>query len=127
MRVILLLPALFLAVLVTVSGFACAADKERGERVFKRCAACHTLEAGGDQEKGPSLHGIFGRKAGTVEGYAHYSEAMKSSDVVWTEETLDAFLKKPKSFIVGNEMSFSGLRKGKDRVNLIAYLLVATQ
>lgn len=105
---------------------AAAQDAERGERVFKRCQACHALEAGQHTDKGPSLHGMFGRRAGTAEGYV-YSEAMASADVVWTEETLEAFLADSQAVVPGNTMNFSSLRKPDDRTALIAYLLTATQ
>ena len=77
-------------------------------------------------DKGPSLHGIFGRKAGSAEGYA-YSEAMKSAGVVWTDETLDAFLADSQGVVPGNTMNFSSLRKPEDRAAVIAYLRQAAQ
>lgn len=106
---------------------AWAGDAEKGKQVFVKCERCHSLDADGPQEDGPHLHGVFGRKAGTVETYSGYSEAMKASDVVWTEETLDAYIKKPKAFIKGTNMRFRTLRKEEDRQDLIAYLREATQ
>ena len=107
-------------------GPALAGDPARGEKVFKRCQACHTLEAGGATTRGPNLHGLFGREAGTA-GYDKYSEAFKTSGIVWTAETLDEFLAKPKQLIPGNTMAFSRLRKEDQRADLIAYLEQATK
>ena len=97
-----------------------AADMTRGEKLYKKCKACHFL----DKEKnkvGPHLVGIFGRKAGAVDGFK-YSKAMASSGIVWDEKTIDEYLLKPKSFIPGNKMAFAGFKKQEDRDDLIAYL-----
>jgi len=115
-----------LGILVAASP-ASAGDPERGKQVFVKCERCHSLDPNGPQEDGPHLHGIFGRKAGSLESYTGYSEAMKASDVVWTEETLDAFIKKPKAFIEGTNMRFRTLRKEQDRQDLIAFLRENTQ
>ena len=100
-------------------------DPAKGEKVFKKCKACHALEAG-KKKIGPSLAGMFGRTAGTVEGFK-YSSAMKDSGVVWDEQTVDEFLAKPKTFIPKTKMSFPGLKKEQDRADIIAYLKEATQ
>lgn len=103
---------------------AAEGDAAAGERVFVRCRVCHVP----DQEQnriGPHLVGVFGREAGTVEGY-EYSEAMQEADVVWDEETLDAYLTDPRGFIPGNKMAFAGIRSEEERANLIAYLEEAT-
>lgn len=91
-----------------------------GEKVFKKCVACHAAEAG-KNKVGPSLHGIVGRKAGTVEGFK-YSKAMQEADLAWTEENIAKYLEKPRDFIPGNRMAFAGLPKKEDRENVIAYL-----
>lgn len=105
---------------------AIAQEGDKGERVFKKCQACHALAPGEHTDKGPSLHGIFGRKAGTAEGYA-YSEAMKSASVVWSDETMDAFLADSQGVVPGNTMNFSSLRKPEDRAAVIAYLRQTAQ
>jgi Cytochrome c2 len=115
---LLSLPALLLS-----SGMAWAqadGDAAAGERVFNQCKACHTVEAGKNRV-GPSLHGVVGRKAGSVEGF-NYSPAMKNSATVWTPENLDRYLASPKEGMPGNKMAFAGLKKAEDRANVIAYL-----
>jgi cytochrome c len=95
-------------------------DPEKGEKVFNKCKTCHEIE---DEKNkvGPHLVGIFGRPAGSVEGFK-YSDAMKSSDIVWDDETMAAYLKDPKGYIPGNRMAFPGLRKDEEIADLLAYL-----
>jgi cytochrome c len=98
-----------------------AGDIKAGEKVFKKCKACHVV----DKEKnktGPHLVNIMGRTAGSLESYKKYSKAMKESGIVWNEETLDGYLEKPKKYIKGTKMAFGGLKKEKDRDYVIAYL-----
>ena len=97
-----------------------AEDVAKGEQVFRICRACHSLEAG-KVILGPSLGGVFGRKAGTIPNY-NYSPAMKNAKVVWDAANLDAYLQDPKKFLPGNKMAFPGLKKDEDRSNVIAYL-----
>ncbi|EEQ92513.1 cytochrome c [Blastomyces dermatitidis ER-3] len=97
-------------------------DAAKGAGLFKtRCAQCHTLEEGGANKIGPNLHGLFGRKSGQVEGYA-YTDANKQKGVVWDENTLFAYLENPKKYIPGTKMAFGGLKKAKDRNDLITYM-----
>ena len=119
--------ALLLAggLLLATGGAANAADVAKGEKLFNRCKVCHTLEAG-KKKIGPSLHGVFGREAGTAEGFK-YSKAMQESDIVWDEETIDGYLADPRGYMPGNKMAFPGLRKDEDRADLIAYLMEAAQ
>jgi cytochrome c len=99
-----------------------AGDPVHGEKVFQRCKACHTLEPG-TTRIGPSLAGVIGRKAGSVEGFK-YSEALANArnSVVWDDASLDAWLTNPKKFIPGNRMAFPGLPNAQDRADVIAYL-----
>jgi cytochrome c len=119
-----------LCLIILCSTFAAmsgtAAANERGEKVFRRCQACHTLEDGGQELRGPNLHGVFGRQAGTKDGYK-FSNAFEASEVTWTEKTLDQFLAEPRTFIAGNKMAFPAVRKPEDRADLIAYLREATK
>ena len=101
-------------------------DAAAGEKTYRKCKACHTLEEGGKNKVGPNLFGLFGATAGAVEGYK-YSSAMKESGVVWDETTLDQFLTKPRAFIAKTKMAFPGLKSEEDRANIIAYLKQATQ
>jgi cytochrome c2 len=112
-----------LAFVVTMS--ANAADVEKGKTIFEKCAACHSLEAGKNDDA-PNLSGILGRKVASIDDY-RYSAAMKRSDVVWSESTLNSFLEDPQGFIPGNRMPFDGLKEKADREDLLAYLAVATK
>ena len=106
---------------VGLSSSAMAGDAALGEKVFKKCKSCHV----DDKEKnktGPHLVGIIGREAGSVESYKKYSKAMKASGIIWNAETLDGYLTSPKKYLKGTKMAFAGLRKEKDRQDIIAYL-----
>jgi cytochrome c len=100
-------------------------DATRGEARFQECAACHRLEAGVN-EVGPSLHGIFSRKAGELQDF-RYSPAMKRSGVIWTAETLDKYISDPQAFVPANRMPYAGMSNAGDRADLIAYLQKATK
>lgn len=97
------------------------AQAQDGARVYNQCKACHSLDAGVNRV-GPSLAGIGGRAAGTAEGF-RFSDAMKDSGIVWTEETLDAYLADPRGNIPGNRMAFRGIRNEEQREAVIEYLL----
>jgi cytochrome c len=116
---------LALGVTLALAGFgasaAAAGDAANGETVYKKCKACHALEAG-KNKMGPSLAGIIGRQAGTAEGFAKYSEAMKGSGVVWDDAALTSFLAKPKEFIPENKHTVAGLKEEGDIADVIAYL-----
>ena len=119
--------ALGLAVAIA-SGTAWAGDPAAGKTVFRKCSACHSLEPG-KKKVGPSLHGVSGRTAGTLEGF-RYSKAMKAygeSGVVWTEATLDTYLAAPRKVVKGTKMAFPGLKTEKQRADVIAYLKQAAE
>ena len=118
---------LILAVLASAVLFAVPAhaegDAAAGEKVFAKCKACHEVEKGVNKV-GPTLKGVVGRKAASVEGYK-YSEAMLAKGaegVVWDEATLTAYLPDPKGFVPKTKMAFAGLKKPEDVANVIAYL-----
>ncbi|MCL4143630.1 UNVERIFIED_CONTAM: hypothetical protein GTU68_029923, partial [Idotea baltica] len=99
-------------------------DATKGKKVFRKCKACHTIGEGAKNKVGPNLTDIIGRTFGAVEDFK-YSKVFNEANAagrVWTPEELDAFLKKPKSFIKGTKMAFTGLRKDDQRADVIAYL-----
>ena len=114
--------AVALGVALVPTGPVLATDIKAGEKVFKKCKACHYA----DREKhktGPHLVNLIGRTAGSLEDYKKYSKAMKASGIVWDEETLTEYLRAPKKYIKGTKMAFVGLKKDADIENVIAYLM----
>ena len=101
------------------------ADQSNGARQAQVCRACHSLEAGGVNMIGPSLHGFFGTEAGSRDDF-EYSPVLAQADFVWTPRALDAWLVQPGRFLPGNRMTFAGVYKESDRNDLIAYLLQVT-
>ena len=117
---------LALLMMLLLAGTARAGgDAARGETRFQDCAACHRLEAGANNV-GPSLHGIFARKAGEIADF-RYSPAMKRSGIVWTPETLEKFISDPQAMVPANRMPYAGMAGADDRADLIAYLQNATK
>ncbi len=96
------------------------ADAGNGEKVFKRCMACHSVEAG-ENKVGPSLHGVVGRHSAAIEDFK-YSDAMKGANLVWDEQNLTEWLTNPRKFLKGTSMAFAGLRKESDVTDVIDYL-----
>ena len=96
-------------------------DVASGEKIFKKCAACHSINKGGKNKIGPALYNVVGRAVGGVDDYK-YSKALASYGKKWSFEELNGFLKKPASYIKGTKMSYAGLRKEKDRASVIKYL-----
>lgn len=95
-------------------------DLAQGKKQFNKCIACHSVEQGA-HKMGPSLHQVIGRKAGSLTDF-YYSDAMKNSDIIWSEKTLSAFLEKPMKYIEGTTMPFSGIKKAEQRQALVCYL-----
>ena len=113
------------AILASLPAPYSEADTENGRRVFARCRSCHTLPEGGANMTGPNLWGVFGRQAGSVEGY-NYSPALREADFTWTAEQLDQWLNDPRGFLPGNKMAFAGVRDETDRRDLIGWLKLET-
>ena len=100
-------------------------DPENGSRLFRACVSCHSLKPG-DHRTGPSLSGIWGRKAGSIEEFPRYSPAMKKSDVTWNKQSMDKWLEDPSHFMPENWMTFPGIKNDADRAALVAYLQKTT-
>ena len=96
-------------------------DVATGEKIFKKCAACHSINKGGKNNIGPALYNVVGRKVGVVNDYK-YSKALSGYEKNWTFEELNGYLIKPAKWIKGTKMAFAGLRKEKDRASVIKYL-----
>lgn len=120
--------AVRIAILATIAGVALGGaalaegDAENGEKVFRKCKACHTVEEGKNRV-GPTLFGIVDRPVASVADYK-YSDAMKAfgDGKTWTAELLESYLTKPKDVVPGTKMNFPGLKKDADRADVIAYL-----
>ena len=106
---------------VDIAALMAMGDITLGEKVFKKCAACHSIVKGGKNNIGPALYNVVGRKTGAVTDYK-YSKAWASFDKEWTLEELNGYLIKPAKWIKGTKMAFAGLRKEKDRASVIKYL-----
>jgi cytochrome c2 len=99
-------------------------DAAHGQVVFNKCKACHAVDEA-KNKVGPYLVGVFGRPAGTAEGFK-YSPAMKDSGVTWDEQTIAEYLANPRGYIKGNRMAFVGMKNQQDIADVIAYLKQAT-
>ena len=106
---------------IDIAALMAMGDLAHGEKVFKKCAACHSIVKGGKNAIGPALYNVVGRKIGAIEGYK-YSKALITYDKNWTFEELNGFLIKPAKWIKGTKMAYAGLRKEKDRASVIKYL-----
>ena len=100
-------------------------DAAAGEKVFRQCQACHVVKKGVNRV-GPSLYGVVGRPAGTVDGFK-YSKAMAESGITWTEEQIDSYLADPRGVVKGTRMAFAGLKDEQDRLDVIAYIKEASK
>jgi cytochrome c2 len=113
------------ALLLSTAAAHADGDPGRGEQRFVDCAACHAPQPG-VANVGPSLQGVFGRKAGTLADF-RYSPALKRSSITWTPETLDIFLADPQKAVPNNRMPYAGMPDAADRADLIAFLLKTTK
>ena len=106
---------------IDIAALMAMGDIAHGEKVFKKCAACHSIIKGGKNAIGPALYNVVGRKIGAIDDYK-YSKALSAYDKDWTFEELNGFLIKPAKWIKGTKMAYAGLRKEKDRASVIKYL-----
>tara|TARA_B100000963_G_C22482520_1_gene605383 strand:- start:430 stop:969 length:540 start_codon:yes stop_codon:yes gene_type:complete len=106
---------------VDIAALMAMGDIASGEKIFKKCAACHSINKGGKNNIGPALYNVVGRKIGGVDGYK-YSKALVAYGKDWSFEELNGFLIKPAKWIKGTKMAYAGLRKEKDRASVIKYL-----
>lgn len=107
--------------LMVAAGSASAEDVAAGEKSFAKCRACHQVGETAKNGVGPALNGLFGRVAGSVEGY-NYSPANKNSGITWTEETFANYIRDPRAAMPGNKMAFAGIKNDKEIADLTAYL-----
>ena len=106
---------------VDIAALMAMGDVASGEKIFKKCAACHSIVKDGKNKIGPALYNVVGRQVGGVNDYK-YSKALAEYKKAWTFEELNGFLLKPSKWIKGTKMAYAGLRKGKDRASIIKYL-----
>ena len=106
---------------IDISSLMALGDIAHGEKIFKKCSACHSIEAGGGNKIGPALYNVVGRKIAAVDDYK-YSKALIDYKKNWSFEELNGFLIKPQKWIKGTKMAYAGLRKEKDRASVILYL-----
>ena len=106
---------------IDIAALIAMGDIATGEKVFKKCAACHSIVKGGKNNIGPALYNVVGRDVGAVDDYK-YSKAVAAYGKAWTFEELNGYLIKPAKWIKGTKMAFAGLRKEKDRASVILYL-----
>ena len=106
---------------VDIAALMAMGDIASGEKIFKKCAACHSIIKGGKNAIGPALYNVVGREVGSIEDYK-YSKALAAYEKEWTIEELNGYLTKPAKWIKGTKMAFAGLRKEADRASVIKYL-----
>jgi cytochrome c len=106
---------------IDITAVMALGDIASGKKIFKKCAACHSINKGGKNKIGPALYNVVGRAVGGIDNYK-YSKTLASYDKEWTFEELNGFLTKPSSYLKGTKMSYAGLRKEKDRASVIKYL-----
>jgi cytochrome c len=121
----------FVIAMLLMTALPCRATAEpgsvaRGERMYRACVACHSLEPNRHMT-GPSLAEVWNRKSGSVSSFPRYSPALKSAGIIWNDDTLDEWIKDPQHFIPGNTMTFPGMKDARQRADLLAFLKDATQ
>ena len=127
MKGIYILIAIAFLTFVTGAHFAFSdGNPTRGQRAFNACVACHSLQPDKNMT-GPSLAGVWNRKAGSLASFARYSPALQSSNIVWDDKTLDGWIMDPQHVIPGNQMTFPGIKDARDRADLLAFLKEATK
>ncbi len=118
---------MLLALAAFSSGSALAQNSDvEGERLMRQCQSCHAVKAGARPKVGPNLHGMFGRKAAFVPGY-EYSDALRDSKIIWTEKSVNIWLRRPAAVTPGTSMAFAGIPNAKERAKLVAYLRKITK
>jgi cytochrome c len=122
----LYLIAIIASLVIKTASAQTAGDAARGARAFQACAACHSIKAG-EHMTGPSLADVWNRKAGTVRGFERYSDALKRSNVVWNDASLEQWLSSPEKFIPASSMTFPGLREKQARQDVAAFLQSVSQ
>lgn len=123
----LLVSAVLSALTIATPTAVLAQDATAGKKLFRRCAACHTVEESGTNKVGPNLWGIFGSQAGARDTGFNYSKALKDSAIVWDDETISAYIENPRKVVPKTRMSFAGMKKAGQRADVIAYLKSMTQ
>ncbi|WP_323772472.1 cytochrome c family protein [Antarctobacter sp.] len=120
--------ATLLPFMALADSHAMEGDAEAGEKVFRKCKACHAVGEGAENKVGPMLNNVVGRQMASVEGFGYSKTMVEMGEAgdVWTPEALDAFLAKPRDYAKGTKMAFPGLRKDDDRADVIAYLKTFT-
>jgi cytochrome c2 len=109
------------ALVIAADAGSAQGDPKRGEKMFEECRACHTIEKGSNGV-GPSLSGVFGRRAGELDDF-RYSPAFKRANITWTRQTMDAFLADPQKAVPANRMPYAGMPEAKDRADVIEFML----
>src|SRR3954451_19199620 len=120
------LAVLAISAIAAPRSFAADANPTRGQRIFSACAPCHSLQPDKNMT-GPSLAGVWNRKAGSLSSFNRYSPALTSTNIVWNDKTLDEWIKDPQHFLPGNEMTFEGVKEAQPRADLLAFLKQATE
>src|SRR4051794_2907451 len=118
--------AIIVAISPVTSAVAASGDVARGQQDFRACAACHSLESNRNMT-GPSLAGMWGRKAGSLPSFERYSDALKSSGIIWDDRSLDGWLTDPQNMVPDNDMPFEGIKDPRVRQDLLAFLKEATK